>query len=398
MIRPYRPSKQSINQPRIGNILDPLGNDKKWTNVWGAVMNVPQPSGGVPVSPTPTPSVTPTNTPTPSVTPTSTVTPTPSVTPTSTVTPTPSVTPTSTITPTPSVTPTSTVTPSVTPTSTVTPSVTPTITPSSSPLPVGWVEANLYLSAVDNAGGVLNSTISGATRTLFNSLVTSGIYSKLDFMYPIIGGNSNGHKFNAINPLDTNGANRLTFFGGWTHSSTGMQGNGINAYADTYYQPVTEAFMSDSSASIGVYVRDLSASSYPIEMGATYYSNGCSLSVKMDSATNIIGNLFDGLTETNFASSAQTGDFIITKTESASVRVYRRGVLATTISAAGSVAPSSGNLYVGAGNDTRIPVADNFSPRELAFVFGGQGLTATEATNISTYINTFQTTLGRNTY
>jgi hypothetical protein len=95
MIRPYRPSKQ----PRIGNILDPLGNDKKWVNVWGAVMNVPQPSGGAPVSPTPTP--------------------------TSTVTPTPSVTPTNT--------PTPSITPSVSPTSSLTPTPTPSITPSASP-------------------------------------------------------------------------------------------------------------------------------------------------------------------------------------------------------------------------------------------------------------------------
>jgi hypothetical protein len=177
-----------------------------------------------------------------------------------------------------------------------------------------------------------------------------------------------------------------------------MKGNGVNAYAETYYQPVTEAFMSDSSASIGVYVRDLSASSFPIELGGTYFGDGCSLSVKMDSATNVIGNLFGGLTQTNFASGAQTGSFIITKTASASVRVYRRGVLATTLSIGGSVSPPSGNLYVGANNDTTIPGADSFSPRELAFVFGGQGLTPTEATNISTYINTFQTTLGRNTY
>jgi hypothetical protein len=95
MIRPYTPSKQ----PRIGNILDPLGNDKKWVNVWGAVMNVPQPSGGAPVSPTPTP--------------------------TSSVTPTPSVTPTNT--------PTPSITPSVSPTSSSTPTPTPSVTPSASP-------------------------------------------------------------------------------------------------------------------------------------------------------------------------------------------------------------------------------------------------------------------------
>lgn len=80
MIRGYRgPKKPSINQPRIGNILDPLGNGRKWTNVWGAVMNVPQPSGEpITPTPTPTPGLSPTPTPTATITPT----PTPSSTPT----------------------------------------------------------------------------------------------------------------------------------------------------------------------------------------------------------------------------------------------------------------------------------------------------------------------------
>jgi hypothetical protein len=297
--------------------------------------------------------------------------------------------------PTPTPTPTST----VTPTPSVTATVTPTPTPSSSPLPSGTTEAQAYLSAVVSAGGTgITSTVSAATITLFTSLVSSGIYSKLDFMYPIIGGNVNGHKFNALNPLDTNAAFRLTFFGGWTHSSTGMQGNGSNAYANTYYNVVNEAFMGDEDASIGVYVRDLTAASYPIELGATYFADGCSLSVKMDSATNIIGNLYNGITETDFALSAQTGSFIITKTSATSVRVFRRGNLATTLTVGGSVSPSQGPIYVGAVNSTNLPGADAYSPRELAFVFGGKGLTNAEVSNISTYINTFQTSLGRNVY
>jgi hypothetical protein len=312
-------------------------------------------------------------------------------TPTPTTSPIPSPTPTPTTSPIPSPTPT--------PTTSPIPSPTPTPTPSSSPLPSGTTEAQSYLSAVVSAGGTgITSTVSAATITLFTSLVSSGIYSKLDFMYPIIGGNVNGHKFNALNPLDTNAAFRLTFFGGWTHSSTGMQGNGSNAYANTYYNVVDEAFMADGDASIGVYVRDLTAASYPIELGATYFSNGCALSVKMDSATNIIGNLFNGIDETNFATSAQTGSFIITKTSATSVRVFRRGNLATTLTVGGSVSPSQGPLYVGAQNATNLSTADNYSPRELAFVFGGKGLTNTEVSNLSTYINEFQTSLGRNVY
>jgi hypothetical protein len=114
--------------------------------------------------------------------------------------------------------------------------------------------------------------------------------------------------------------------------------------------------------------------------------------------TNIIGNLFNGIDETNFATSAQTGSFIITKTSATSVRVFRRGNLATTLTVGGSVSPSQGPLYVGAQNATNLSTADNYSPRELAFVFGGKGLTNTEVSDLSTYINTFQTSLGRNVY
>jgi hypothetical protein len=92
------------------------------------------------------------------------------------------------------------------------------------------------------------------------------------------------------------------------------------------------------------------------------------------------------------------GSFIITKTSATSVRVFRRGNLATTLTVGGSVSPSQGPLYVGAVNSTNLPGADAYSPRELAFVFGGKGLTNAEVSNISTYINTFQTSLGRNVY
>lgn len=150
MIRGYRgPKKPSINQPRVGNILDPLGDGKKWTNVWGAVMNVPQASGGVPVSPTPTPTAS--VTPTPGLSPS----PTPSITPTNTVTPsvTPSITPTNTVTPTASL------TPSVTPTTSATP------TPTPSPIPPSATFINTYTSTANQS--TYNFTITGVTPGLY---------------------------------------------------------------------------------------------------------------------------------------------------------------------------------------------------------------------------------------
>lgn len=168
MIRPYKgPQRQPINQPRIGNILDPLGDGKKWTNVWGAVMNVPQPSGGAPVSPTPTPTNTETPTPTPSITPTQTATntPTPSITPT--------LTPTSTVTPTVTTTPTSTLTPTPTPSSLVS-SVTFITSVSST------TDASTYTFTDANIGGpglivmVIQSETSNSGSYLGGSSVTIG--------------------------------------------------------------------------------------------------------------------------------------------------------------------------------------------------------------------------------
>jgi hypothetical protein len=190
----YRPINQIQIKKRefdLEDALRPLGqkvHDTHW------VANVFKTDG-----PPPSPSVTPTNTVTPSVTPTNTVTPsiTPSVTPTITS----SVTPSTTVTP--SITPSVSISPSVTPTNTVTPSVTPTNTPtpSISSSPSGTTEANTYLTAVVTNGGTgINSTISAATRTLFTTLVSQGVWDKLSVFYPILGATANSTKVNGKNP------------------------------------------------------------------------------------------------------------------------------------------------------------------------------------------------------
>jgi hypothetical protein len=56
-------------------------------------------------------------------------------------------------------------------------------------------------------------------------------------LYPFVGGTAETHKFNLINPLDTNAAFRLAFNGGWTHDSNGVTPNGTNGYANTFLIP-----------------------------------------------------------------------------------------------------------------------------------------------------------------
>jgi hypothetical protein len=53
-------------------------------------------------------------------------------------------------------------------------------------------------------------------------------------MYPTLGGVAASH---SINGRSSVGTYDLTFNGGWTHSSAGMQPNGTNGYAETNLDP-----------------------------------------------------------------------------------------------------------------------------------------------------------------
>lgn len=349
-------------------------------NVWvgGVVMNVPEPSGGPAVTPSPTPSVTPTMT----VTPTSSLTPTP--TPSVTATITPSVTPTNT----------------VTPTSTTTTTPTPTPTPSSSPIPPGTTEANTYLSAVVDAGGTgITSPISAATITMFNSIWSNGLNTGMLYMYPFIGGTAAAHKFNGLNPVDTNAGYRLTFNGGWTHTSSGATPNGVNAYANTFFTPNSEATLTISGGTLGFYSGTDSVGAFSkCAMGSkSGGSDGWALYPKSD------GNVIDAFAWENNTGAPTTatnpsslGGLAFTRTGTTAVVSYvRRGVFFENVNKA-STAKSPEPIYLGAlnsdGTDTQ------YSVFRQQFSYAHTGLTVAQITTLDTIIQTYQTSLSRNTY
>jgi hypothetical protein len=158
----------------------------------------------------------------PSTTPT-TPTPTPSVSPTSTLTPTPSVTPTLTNTPTNTGTPTQTPTTSVTPTNTGSPTPTPT------PTFAFDSDALNYINTLVTSGATLTFTEKTYINNFYVNAKAQGVYSYFGDFYPMLGGTSSTHSINAKSP----GTYNLTFFGGWTHNSSGATPNGTNAYANT---------------------------------------------------------------------------------------------------------------------------------------------------------------------
>jgi hypothetical protein len=329
-----------------------------------------------PPSPSPTPTNTSTPTPTPSIT--------PSITPTNTATP--------TITPTNTNTPTNTRTPTPTRTSTATP--TPTPTPTSTPLP-GTAEANTYLSAVISAGGIgITPVVSGATITMFQQIWAGGLNVGMIYMYPFLGGNAASNKFNALNPIDTDGAYRLTFNGGWTHSSSGATPNGTNAYANTYFIPNNLPSLTLSGGTMGMYGTHPTAVNN-VGMGSWGPgSNGWVLYPHFNNT--IVGFCWENDLGTQSSVIPDANGLIaFSRTGSTNVNFYRRGVLVSTNNR-NAVGKTSNPMYLGAGNGNGT--ATQYSSYRHQFTFAHIGLTESQMGLLNSIIQTYQTSLGRNVY
>jgi hypothetical protein len=293
------------------------------------------------------------------------------------------------VTPTPSVSPTQTGTPQVTRTPTTTP------TPTSTNLP-GTTQANTYLSAVVAAGGTVDSTMSAATRTLFQSIWSNGLNTNMIMMYPFIGGTAASHAVQAMSP----GTYNLSFLGGWTQNVSGATPNGTNAYANIPIAPVSLPFTL-SGSSIGTYcgtddVGNKAAigctgsnggalNLYPAinnptkQMATTYWNSGV--------AAYSITTIPDTLGLMSLAKSGSTS----------TIQFYRRGSLVSS-QTHNAVALPNVSIYLGANNQQgNFPNQYSTYRHQFTYFFTGT-MSESQMTTLNSIIQTYQTSLGRNVY
>ena len=233
------------------------------------------------------------------------------------------------------------------------------------------------------AAGITNPTQQTAINTLVVSLKANGIWTKMSAIYPFVGGTATTHKFNLKNPLDTNAAFRLVFSGGGTHSANGYATNGVNAFAETYYNPSIN-LTSQNSNHISIYSRtdnvggiDMGGGPVPLVDLEIRYS---ALSYNWNMAANF--------SHTNANS---LGHYINTRTASNAFKLLKNGttVLGSSTGAAGATKPNT-TYHIGKRNLDLL-----WSNRQYAFASIGDGLTDTNASNLYTAVQAFQTTLGR---
>jgi len=284
------------------------------------------------------------------------------------------------------VSPTPTPTSSITPTPTITPTITPTpSTPYLDP------DAAAYLADVVASGGTTDATIEAAVDTLFTSLKSNGLYSKMILFYPFVGGTSGSHSLMGIRASGS--TYDLSIYGGMTHGVSGATGNGANTGMNTKYDSANLPF----DRAMGIYLVD------GVDNQIQYNSGGGTGNDNVIIVSYQGGNGFFGFGShitynPTLVGNKRQGNLLGTITGT-SVNAWKNG---TQVITNGTATNDRDNKYLSLNCDNRQPIPNfntgSSSSSTMAFAFYSQYLTDSESTTLSTIINTFQTSLGRNIY
>lgn len=247
------------------------------------------------------------------------------------------------------------------------------------------VDAQKYI----DSAGITNATEKTAICNCVKQLKDSSVWTKLDAIYPYLGSTSASCKWNLKNPVNSNAAFRLTFSGGWTFSSTGALPNGVNAYANTYWNSVADA--GTTNASMGVYLRTNTADGAKIDIGFMRSSP-----TAISGILTRYGNEYYGAINTNgaggrIANTNTAGFFAVSTLALDNITVHKNGVNTPNI----KPSTSSGNLnvFICARNLDGSPIF--YSDREHMIDFLGDGLTGAELIKLYNIFTTFKTAVGR---
>lgn len=251
-----------------------------------------------------------------------------------------------------------------------------------------------------DAGAFINATGIGgiqavAVNNLVNQLKAAGLWSYMYAIYPMVGGTANTHKFNLINPQDTNGAYRLTFAGGWTHNSSGAKPDGVSGtYADTFAAPSSLFGLNNGSFSYYSFTNNAGADD--VEMGcndgsATTYETLLALRYS-DNGQYVFINQIGG---SGGASSDSSGYIIANRPNTTFTELWKNG---TRLFNGSATAPglTTRTFYLGAQNNGTTSYRN--SSRGCCFAHIGKGLPTGGAESFTNIVNTFNRTLQRNTF
>jgi len=267
-------------------------------------------------------------------------------------------------------------------------------------IPSGDPDAQAYLAAVVATGGTVTSDITTAVETLFTSLKSAGIYSKLDILMPMVGGTKDSCLINAITP--TNDLYKWTEYGTTlTYNVSGITGN-RNGVLQSNFVMTDLTNVDVTNSHFTMYLSKLNTNAGDGYLNG--YLNTQELPYTAFNCATYGDNIYGGLIgDKNDGGSmpAETGMWLRNRESNTGYTQYISNVLKESVSftaTESSFEPSmnialftlywrvfgSNNLYNGEIGDMTYST-----------VTIGGGLNSSERTDLNNIITTFNTTLGR---
>jgi hypothetical protein len=245
-----------------------------------------------------------------------------------------------------------------------------------------------------NVTETLTTTEQLAINQLVVDLKNAGLWTKMNAIYPFVGGTADTHKWNLKNPQNTDAAYRMGFLGGgWTHNANGITGNGSSSYGQTYMNANTQlnGGNGQNDAHAFLYFRTVTARG-GADMGCSNASPARAFNANSRNASNLSGRAcMTADVVTTFSTTATSGVFGMSRLNSSNyIHFINKSKQTVTQS---SATPPNLNILLQAQN--RDGTIQNFQNRNVALFTLGAGLTSDEIDSLVDINATFQTTLGR---
>lgn len=256
-------------------------------------------------------------------------------------------------------------------------------------------DAEAYFTAT----GLVDTVQLDALNDLVIGLKADGLWTECVCIFPFPGDTS---AINSVN-LKSPGTFDLTYYGGITHSSTGMLPNGSTGYADTGLVPAS--YLASNDTHLSYYSRTSNTvNGYDIGCfsGVNYHGIGLSAYYSYAGYTAVAFGYdgsygYDAAELTSAISTDSQGFFVASRISDVSHTMYKDGNAGVTkTNLIGNFASIVDSIKIGATSyEGSIPVWGWGGARECAFVSIGFGLTGSQVTALTSRVQTYQTALGR---
>jgi len=252
------------------------------------------------------------------------------------------------------------------------------------PVTVSDPDAQAFIDRIFNNGGTISQFDANAVNTLTISLKSIGVWSLMKVIYPMVGGSAASCSQNLKSSSFTG-----TFSSGWAFTSNGILGNGSSTYMDTNFLPSTN--MTLSSGHFSIYNRT-NVEEPKCDIGTTDGNFGAANEIVLLTRYTGLGSV-NVFTQYNgaIANSDSKGFYITNRNSLTNTTGFKNSTKIYNLAQTSAVLPSL-PFTIGCQNAT---TKTRFASKQYAFCTIGDGLTDTQASDLYTTIQAYQTTLGR---